>query len=144
MFIPLSFSAPAKINPGHAIDWDSVLFLGINADGSLGITTTRNCTHFLKIGFAIAGGGHYSYYIHQGNKSDKERKIARKKLSFMLTKRFNKSFKIWVHFNVYHADKCVKNTNCPTNFSKGYLSLGPCLCICNECTNIEYVISWWV
>ena len=40
------------------------------------------CTHFLKIGF-------YSYYIHQGNKSDKERKIERKKKSFMHTNRFN-------------------------------------------------------
>ena len=51
MFIPLSFSAPAYINPGHATDWESVLFLGINADGSLGITPTQNCTNFLKIVF---------------------------------------------------------------------------------------------
>ena len=28
-------------------------------------------------------GGFYSYYIHQGINSDKERKIVRKKLSFM-------------------------------------------------------------
>ena len=27
----------------------------------------------------IAGVGFYSYYIHQGNKSDKERKIVRKR-----------------------------------------------------------------
>ena len=54
---------------------------------SLGISPTQNCTHFIKIGFAVAGGGFYSYYIHQGNKSDKERKIVRnKKLSFMHTK----------------------------------------------------------
>ena len=57
--------------------------------GSLGIAPTRKCTHFLKIGFVVAGGGFYTYYIHQGNKSDKERKIVRKKLSFMHTKRFN-------------------------------------------------------
>ena len=34
-----------------------------------------NCTHFLKIGFAVAGAGFHSYHIHQGNKSDKEREI---------------------------------------------------------------------
>ena len=78
MFIPLSFSAHAKINPRHATNWDRLLFLGINADGSLGITPTQNCTYFLKIKFAVARGGLYYYYIHQGNKSDKERKIARK------------------------------------------------------------------
>ena len=32
-------------------------------------------------------------YVHQGNKSDKERKIIRKKLSFMHTKSFNTFFK---------------------------------------------------
>ena len=46
--------------------------------GSLGIAHTRDCTYFLKIGFVVAGGGSYSYYIHQGNKSAKERKIIRK------------------------------------------------------------------
>ena len=50
-----------------------------NISGSLGIAPTRNCTHFLKIGFVDAGGGFYFYYIHQGNKSDKDRKIVRKK-----------------------------------------------------------------
>ena len=30
---------------------------------------------FLKLFFVVAGGGFYSYYIHQGNKSDKERKL---------------------------------------------------------------------
>ena len=59
-------------------------------EGSLGIAPTRNCTHFLKIGFVVARGGFYSNYIHQGNKSDKERKIGRKKLSFMHRKRFLK------------------------------------------------------
>ena len=48
--------------------------------GSPGIAPTRNCTHFLKIGLVVARGGFYSYHIHQGNKSDKERKIARKKV----------------------------------------------------------------
>ena len=42
--------------------------------GLLGIAPTLNCTHFLKIGCVVAGGGFYSYYIHQGNKSDKKGK----------------------------------------------------------------------
>ena len=46
--------------------------------GSLGIVTSRNCTHFLKIGFLVAGGRFHSYNINQGNKSDKEMKIVRK------------------------------------------------------------------
>ena len=41
---------------------------------------TWYCTHtglqpFLKIGFVVTGGEFYSYYIHQVNKSDKERKM---------------------------------------------------------------------
>ena len=43
--------------------------------GSIGIVPTRDCTHLLKIGFVVAGGGFYSYYIHQGNKLVKENKI---------------------------------------------------------------------
>ena len=54
--------------------------------GSLGISPKWKCTHFLKIGMANARGGFNSYFIHQGNKSDKERKI----VSYMHTKRFNK------------------------------------------------------
>ena len=38
----------------------------------------------------VAEGGAYPFYINQGNKSYKERRIGRKKLSFMHTKRFNK------------------------------------------------------
>ena len=60
----------------------------------------RDCTHFLKIGFVVAGGRFYSYFIQQGNKLDKERKIAKKKLSFIHTKRINTSFKKWVQFRV--------------------------------------------
>jgi len=48
----------------------------------------------------VAGGGFYSYYIHQGNKLYKERKIVRKKLIFMNTKRFDTFFKEWVQFRV--------------------------------------------
>ena len=43
--------------------------------GSLSIAPKRNCTHFFKIGFVVAGCGFYFYYIQQGNKSDKERKL---------------------------------------------------------------------
>ena len=50
--------------------------------GSLGIASTRNCTLFLKIGFVVAGSGFYSYYIHQGNISDKERKNCKYYLRF--------------------------------------------------------------
>ena len=35
---------------------------------------------FLKV---VAGGGFYSYYIQQGNKSDKEWKILRKKIKLI-------------------------------------------------------------
>ena len=48
----------------------------------------------------MVGVGFYSYYIHKGNESDKERKIVRNKLSFMHTKKFNKIFKRLVKFRV--------------------------------------------
>ena len=48
----------------------------------------------------VAWGGFYSCNIHQGNRSDKERKIVRKKSSFMNTNRFNTFFKRWVQFRV--------------------------------------------
>ena len=76
------------------------LLLDIRIDGSLGIAPTLDCTHFLKIGFVIAGGGLYSYHIHQGNKSDRGRKIVRKKLSFTHTKILKTFFKGWVQFRV--------------------------------------------
>ena len=41
---------------------------------------TWYCTHFLKIGLVVAGSRFYSYYIHQGNKSDKEKEIVRKEI----------------------------------------------------------------
>ena len=66
-----------------------VCYLRRKQNGSLGITPSRNCTHFLKIRFVGTGGGLHYYYIRQGNKSDKERKIVRNKLSFMHTKTFN-------------------------------------------------------
>ena len=54
------------------------------------------------------------YYIHQGNRLDKERKIVRKKLSFMHT-RFNTFFwynSVQVQFHVYpfHERKIYKYT----------------------------------
>ena len=60
--------------------------------GSLGIVPTRNCTH-LRALFLL-------YPPMQWNKSEKERKIVVKKLSFMHTKRFNPFFKRWVQFRV--------------------------------------------
>jgi hypothetical protein len=39
-------------------------------------------------------------YIHQGNKSDKERKVVRKELSLMHTKIFNTFLRRWVPFRV--------------------------------------------
>ena len=85
-----------KIN--RAIRKKSVL--QIDRTGSLGIPPTQDCTHSLKIVFVVAGGGLYSYYIHQGNKSDKERIIARKMLSFMHIKRLNTFFSKWVQSRV--------------------------------------------
>ena len=55
--------------------------------------------------------GFYSYYIHQGNKLDKERKIVRKKLSFMQTKRFFTFFKKWVQFRVGAIPRLPKYIN---------------------------------
>ena len=48
----------------------------------------------------LARGGFYSYYIHQRNISDKERKIVWKKLSFKHTKRFNTFSLKWVQSRV--------------------------------------------
>ena len=45
---------------------------------SLDIAPTRDCTRFRKIGFVDAKGGFCSYYIHQGNKSDKKGKFKEK------------------------------------------------------------------
>ena len=61
---------------------------------------------FLKLDWCSPGGGFYSYHIHQGNISYKERKFVRKKLSFMHTIRFNTFLKdgcnsVLVQFHVY-------------------------------------------
>ena len=53
---------------------------------------TRECIYFLKIDSVFAGGGFYSYYIHQGNKSVKERKIVSKKKNFLDTKKIKYFF----------------------------------------------------
>ena len=64
--------------------------------GSIGIAPTQNCTHYLKIGFVVAGGG-FSPII-----SIKE-KIVRKKLSFMHTKIFYTFFKRWMQGGQFHV-----------------------------------------
>jgi hypothetical protein len=58
--------------PNNAFTLLSLYIIGLQ--GSSGIAPTPDCTHFLKIGFIVAGGWFYSYNIHQGNKLDKERK----------------------------------------------------------------------
>ena len=78
---------------------------------SLGIAPTQNCTYFIKIGFVVDGVGLNSYFIHQWNKSDNERKIVRKKLSFMHSKRFNTFSKRWVQFRV-GAIPCLPYEKC--------------------------------
>ena len=56
-------------------------------NGSLGIAPTRNCITFLKLDSWSPGVFFLSYYIHQGNKSDKERKIVRKNVKFCAYKK---------------------------------------------------------
>ena len=71
----------------HPVDCKTLFYVfTLNENGRLGIAPTRNCTHFLKIGLVVAGGGFYSYYIHLGYKSDKERKIVRKSLVLCIQK----------------------------------------------------------
>ena len=55
---------------------------------------------FLKLDSWSQRASFYSYYIHHRNKSDIERKIVRKKLSFMHTKTFDTFFKRWVQFRL--------------------------------------------
>ena len=83
------------------------LHLDYLENSSLGPAPRRNFTHFLKIGLEVTGGVFYSYYIHQGKKSDKEMKIVRKKLSFMQNKKDLMQYlkdgcnSVWVQFHVY-------------------------------------------
>ena len=66
---------------------------------SLGIAPTQTCTHFLKIGFVVAGAGFITFISTKGvNQIKKEN--CKKKSSFMHTKRFNTFFKRWVPFRV--------------------------------------------
>ena len=88
--------------------------------GSIGIAPTRDCTHFLKIIFIVAGGGFYSYYIHQGNELDKERKVVRK--TFYAYKKIYYIFKkywsnpVWVQFHVYSiADMNLQTVETASN-----------------------------
>ena len=67
---------------------------------------------FLKLDSWSPVGRVYSYYIHQGNKSDKERKIERQKSSFMATKNLI-HFKRWMQFRV-GVIPCKRNST-PTN-----------------------------
>ena len=61
------------------------------------------------------GAGFYLYYIHQWNKSDKERIIVGKKLSFMHTRRSNRFFKRWLQFRVGAIPRQPWNMNMTLN-----------------------------
>ena len=45
-----------------------------NLHGSLGIATTRNCTHFHEIGFVVAGGGVFIHIISTKGINQKKEK----------------------------------------------------------------------
>ena len=66
---------------------------------------------FLKLDSWLPGAGFYSYYIHQGNKSDKERKIVRKNRVLCILK-----------------DKCI------------FLKMGAIPCRCNSTSTVYVVI----
>ena len=71
------------------------------AMGSHGIEPKRDWTHFLKIGFVIAGGGFYSYYNLQYIKLYKKKKTV-----LCIQETFNAVFKMgsisfWVQFHAY-------------------------------------------
>ena len=74
--------------------------------GSIGIAPTRDCTHFLKFRFVVAVGRFYSYYINQGNKLDKERKIVRKKWVLCIQKDLINFWKYGC--NSTSTIKCIK------------------------------------
>ena len=78
------------------------------SESSLGIAPTLDWTNFLKIEFVIASGGFYSFYLHQGNKSDKERKIVEKSKVLCIKKDLIHFFEsgrnsMWVQFHVFHV-----------------------------------------
>ena len=68
-------------------------------NGSLSITPTRNCTHFLKSVFVVAGGGFFPIIfikeinqIKNGNCKKKNKLNVYKKIYYI--------FKLWVQFRV--------------------------------------------
>ena len=72
------------------------------------IAPTRDCTHFLKIRFVVAGGGFYSYYNHQCIKLDKEKtySIVKKVKFYSIQKDLTRFLKMgwipcWVEFHGY-------------------------------------------
>ena len=63
----------------------------------IGIAPTRNSSHFLKIGFVVAGAGFIPSKL-EINQIGKYK--IRKKLSFMHIKIFNTFLKLWLQFHV--------------------------------------------
>ena len=80
-----------------------------NLLGSLGIAPTRDCTHFLKILFVVAGVGFYSYYINQIKKENCKKKVKfyayKKNLILFLKSGCNS---VWVQFHVYQPSSNFK------------------------------------
>ena len=56
--------------------------------GSLGIAPTRNCTHFLKNGFVVAGAVFIPIISKKGINQIKKENCKKHKISFMHTKGF--------------------------------------------------------
>ena len=84
-------------------------------NGSLGIAPTRNCIYFLKIGFVVAGGGCYSFYMYHGNISDKESKLQEEKDLLHILKYGCNS--VWVQFHVYHLHTYNSYTTSPLYYT---------------------------
>ena len=81
--------------------------------GSHGIVPKRDWTHFLKIGFMVAGGGFYSYYNLEGIKLDKGKKIKKKNQFYAYKKHLTQFLKmdsipVWVQFHTYLTPQIIK------------------------------------
>ena len=80
--------AITRLNVPKLLIWRYPIFIPIQSNGF-----PWYWTHFLKIGFVVAGGGFYSYYNLQCIKLDKENRIQEKKWVLCIQKTFNAVFK---------------------------------------------------
>ena len=60
-----------------------IIYINILSNNKMTNKTSKHIYSKSKFLYKVCESYFYSYYIHQGNRSDKERKILRKKLSFM-------------------------------------------------------------